>query len=91
MRWLLVGSVSLVLLCVALLMQAIEVPDNHYPLYRRGGLITVGCALIVLLLGIFNLHAIPLLIVLVLVMITPVLYGVKVWITVLGAEEVIPY
>jgi hypothetical protein len=32
-----------------------------------------------------------LLIVLVLVMITPVLYGVKVWITVLGAEEVTPY
>jgi low temperature requirement protein LtrA len=90
-RWLLVGSVSLVLACVALLMQSIQVPDNQYPLYRRGGLIASGCALIVLLLGIFALPTIPLLIVLVLVMITPVLYGVKVWITVLGAEEVTPY
>ncbi len=88
-RWLLVGSVSLVLVCVALLMQSIQVPDNQYALYRRGGLITVGCASIILLLGIFNLPTIPLLIVLILFMIAPVFYGIKVWITVLGAQEVV--
>jgi low temperature requirement protein LtrA len=87
-RWLLVGSVSLVLTCVALLMQAIQVPERFYPLYRRGGLITLACALIILLLGIPTLPVIPLLFILVLAMITPVFYGIKVWIQLLGAEEV---
>lgn len=87
-RWLLVGSVSLVLLCVAVLMQAIQVPEHYYPLYRRGGLITVVSALIVLLLGIPDLPVILLLTLLVLLMITPVFYGILVWIQVLGAEEI---
>lgn len=87
-RWLLVGSVSLVMLCVAVLMQSIQVPKEQYRLYRRGGLITVASSLIILLLGVLNLPTIPLLIVLVLVMITPVFYGIKVWIQVFGAEEI---
>ena len=87
-RWLLVGSVSLVLLCIAVLMQAIQIPDQYYPLYRRGGLISFASALIILLLGIPDLPIIPLLIVLVLALITPVFYGIKVWIQVLGAQEI---
>lgn len=35
-RWLLVISVSLVFACVALLMQAIQLPEEFFPLYRRG-------------------------------------------------------
>jgi len=87
-RWLLVGSVSLVLACVALLMQSIQIPKEYYPLYRRGGLITLVSAVIGLFLGILNLPTIPLLIILVLVMITPVFYGIKVWIQVFNAEEI---
>jgi low temperature requirement protein LtrA len=87
-RWLLVGSVSLVLVCVALLMQSIQLPEEHFQLYRRGGLVTIGSALLILLLGFFNLPIIPLLIILALLMLVPVLYGIMVWIQVLGAEEI---
>lgn len=87
-RWLLVASVSIVLACVAVLMQTIQVPKDQFQLYRRGGLITLVSALIVLLLGVISLPTIPLLIVLVLVMVTPVFYGIKVWIQVFGAEEI---
>ena len=87
-RWLLAGSVSLVLVCVALLMQSIQLPEEHYQLYRRGGLATIGSALLILLLGFFSLPIIPLLIILVLLMLVPVLYGIVVWIQVLGAEEI---
>ncbi|MGD2078275.1 MAG: low temperature requirement protein A [Chloroflexota bacterium] len=87
-RWLLVGSVSLILVCVAWLMQSIQLPDEQYELYRRGGLITFVSALAILLLGVLNLPPIPLLILLVLLMITPVFYGIKVWIQVFGAQEI---
>jgi low temperature requirement protein LtrA len=87
-RWLLVGSVALVLACVALLMQSIQVPERYYQLYRRGGLITFVSAVISLFLGILNLPATPLLIVLALVMLAPIFYGIKVWIQVFNAEEI---
>ena len=51
-------------------------------------MITVGSALLILLLGILNLPTIPLLIILVLLMITPIFYGINVWIQVFGAEEI---
>lgn len=88
-RWLLVGAVSLVLVCVALLMQTIQLREDFFPLYRRGGLITIISGLLVLLLGLLNIPTIPFLTVLILLMITPVFYGVKVWIAVLGAEEIV--
>ncbi len=56
--------------------------------YRRGGLITDVFAVLILLLGVLNLPTIPLLVVLVLVMIAPIFYGIKVWIQVLGVEEI---
>ncbi|MDJ0754867.1 MAG: low temperature requirement protein A [Ardenticatenaceae bacterium] len=87
-RWLLVGSVSLVLVCVALLMQSIQLAQEHYQLYRRGGVVTVGSALLIPLLGFLNMPVIPLLIILVLLMLVPVTYGIVVWIKVLGAEEI---
>jgi low temperature requirement protein LtrA len=87
-HWLLVGSVSLFLFCVALLMQSIQLPKEHYRLYRRGGVVTVGSALLILLLGFLNIPIIPLLIILVLLMLVPVTYGIVVWIQVLGAEEI---
>lgn len=87
-RWLLAGAVALVLVCVALLMQAIRVTPALYPQYRRGGIVTVVCAAFILLLAFFNLPAIPFLALLVLLMLLPVFYGIKVWIQVFGAEEI---
>lgn len=87
-HWLLVGSVSLVLVCVALLMQSIQVPEDQYQLYRSGGLITTISAAAILLVGILNLPTIPLLLLLVLLMLIPIFYGIKVWVQVYGAEEI---
>ena len=87
-RWLLVGSIALALLCIALMMRTIQLPERYRPMYRTGGIITLISSLLILLLGFTALSTIPLLIILVLLMLTPVFYGIKVWITVLGAEEI---
>ncbi len=69
-------------------MQTIQLPQEHYQLYRRGGMVTVASALLILVLGVLDLTIIPLMISLVLLMIVPVVYGVKAWIQLLGAEEI---
>lgn len=85
-RWLLVASVALVLVGVALLMQAIKLPQEQYQLYRRGGIVTVASALLILLLGFISVPTLPFLLILVLLMLLPIFYGIKVWIQVFGAE-----
>jgi low temperature requirement protein LtrA len=87
-RWLLVGAVALALICIALLMRSIQIPDEHQPIYRAGGIVTFVSGLIILLLGLTSIPAIPLLVVLILLLLAPVLYGLKVWIQMLGAEEI---
>jgi hypothetical protein len=57
-------------------------------MYRTGRIITLISGLVILLLGFTGLSTIPLLVILVLLMLTPVFYGIKVWIRVLGAEEI---
>lgn len=87
-RWLLVGSVSLIFVCIALLMQSLKLNEEYQPLYRSGGIITLVCGLVFLLLGLIPLPTIPFLILLVLIMLIPNLYGLKVWIKVFDAEEI---
>ena len=87
-QWLLVGAAALALICIALLMQSLQIQEELFQLYRRAGIIVFASAILILLLGIIDLPTIPLLIILALVMITPVLYGIKVWIQVFGAEEI---
>ncbi len=87
-RWLLVASVSLVFACVALLMQSLQLPPEQVSLYRRGGMITLVASALILLLGLIPLATIPLLAILIILMLVPIFYGIKVWITVFGAEEI---
>ncbi len=87
-RWLLVASVSLVFACVALLMQSLQLPQEQVSLYRRGGMITLVASALILLLGLIPLATIPLLAILIILMLVPIFYGIKVWITVFGAEEI---
>ena len=87
-RWLLVGAVAVALISIALLMRSIQIREEHYQLYRQGGIITFILGVVTLLLGFSGLNTIPLLVVVILLLLTPVLYGVIVWITVLGAEEI---
>jgi low temperature requirement protein LtrA len=87
-RWLLVGAVGLALLSTALLMRSIQISDKYFPLYRGGGIVTLICGVVILLLGLSGLNTIPLLVVVIVLLLVPVLYGVAVWIKVLGAEEI---
>ncbi len=86
--WLLVGAIALALVCIALLMRIIQIPDEHYRLYRTAGIVTFISGSLILLLGVLGLPTIPLLITLVLFMLAPIFYGVKVWIQMLAAEEI---
>jgi low temperature requirement protein LtrA len=88
LRWLLVGAIALALICIALMMRAIQISEQYRPMYRTGGIVTLVSGLLILFLGFTGLSTIPLLIILVLLMLTPVFYGLKVWIQVLGAEEI---
>jgi hypothetical protein len=57
-------------------------------MYRTGGIVTFISGLVILLLGFSGLSTMPLLIVLNLLMLAPIFYGLKVWIQMLGGEEI---
>ena len=87
-RWLLVGAVAVSLISVAVMMRTIQIPEEHFQLYRQGGIVTFASGVVILLLGLFGFSTIPLLIVLIVLLLTPIVYGIMVWIRVLGAEEI---
>jgi low temperature requirement protein LtrA len=87
-RWLLVGAVGLALISIAVLMRSIQIPDEHFPLYRGGGIVTLISGVLILLLGLSGLSTMPLLVVVIVLLLTPVLYGVVVWVRLLGGEEI---
>lgn len=88
-RWLLVGAIGLALVSTALLMRSIQIHEEYRRIYRRGEVVTFVSAFIILLLGFTSLYTIPLLVGLILLLLTPVLYGVMVWIKLLGTEEIV--
>jgi low temperature requirement protein LtrA len=87
-RWLLVASVSIALISIAFLMRTIQIPDEHQRIFYTGSRITLTCAIIVPVLGFSGLGTIPLLIVLIALMLTPVFYGLKAWIRSLGTVDI---
>ena len=86
-RWLLVGAIAATLVCIALLMGAIQLDTKYLPLYRTGAIVTALSAALSFGLGFLPIGIIPLLFISVLLMLLPVFYGFKVWVVVLGAEE----
>ncbi len=87
-RWLLVGATAVALISCAILMRSIQIPEAYFQLYRRNGIATFMSGVIILLLGLTNLNTIPLMVIVIGLMLTPVLYGIAVWVTLRGAEEV---
>lgn len=87
-RWLLVGAIGLALISIALLMRSIQIPKEYQQLYRWGGIVTLVLGIIILLLGFSGLEIIPLLVLLILLLLTPVIYGVTVWVKLLVAEDI---
>ena len=87
-RWLLVGAMATALITIAVLMRSIQIPEAHYQLYRRMGIITLISGVVIFLLGFSSLNTIPLLVVVILLLIAPTLYGIAVWVRLFGGEEI---
>jgi low temperature requirement protein LtrA len=87
-RWLLVGAIALALISNAVLMRSIQIPEVYFQLYRRSGIATFTSGVIVLLLGFSSLDTIPLLIIVIIFMLAPVIFGIAVWVNLRRAEEI---
>jgi len=87
-RWLLVSAIAVTLISNAMLMRSIQIPEAHFQLYQRNGIATFISGVIILLLGFTNLNTIPLMVIVIGLMLTPVLYGIAVWVNLRGVEEI---
>jgi len=79
-KTLLIGSVVAVYFSISMLFYTIKMPENFVGINKKGQRVTFVAAIISLLLLFVPLDVIPLLVILNLVMLTPVYFGVRVWI-----------
>ncbi len=85
-RWLLVGAIAVSLVNIALLTRTIQLDPIQRQTLRVGGWVMLISAGFIALLGFFNLKTIPLLVILVLLMLTPILAALRAWLGVLDQE-----
>jgi hypothetical protein len=76
-RWLLVATIAVSLISIAFLMRTIQISTEDKRIYRVGGIAALFSGIAILLLGFTSLSPIPLLAIIVILMITPALYGMK--------------
>jgi low temperature requirement protein LtrA len=79
-RWLLLSAIAMTLVATAFLTRTTQILPEHQRIQdigRRGLFIS---ALLIMLLGIFPLGTIPLLSVIVLLLLTPIYFGLRVWV-----------
>jgi low temperature requirement protein LtrA len=86
-RWLLVGSIAMVLISIALVMKSIHLPENQRSLYLTSSRVMFFAAIVVLLVGLTPIGVTPLLVALIVLLLAPVLFGILVWIKVFDARE----
>jgi len=87
-RWLLLTSIALTLVTTALLTRTTQILPEHQPVHnigRRGLFIS---AILVFLLGFIPLDIIPLLSVIVLLLLMPIFFGLRVWVETVGIDGV---
>ena len=87
-RWLLVGSLALVLLAITMLMHTIQYSSENRRLYNAGGWSALISAILIVLLGLTHLEIIPLLIIVIVLLLAPVFYSFRVWVEMLETEEI---
>ena len=86
-RWLLVGAIAAVLTSIAMILKNLNLPENQRILYQTGARVTFIAAILVLPAGVTSMGTIPLLLILIVLLLAPVLFGILVWIKVLDARE----
>ena len=79
-RWLLVLAIGIYLFCIAGLIKTIQIPKNEQKMYKRGCIVVLICALVIVLLGLFNFPPILLLIIINFFILAPVFYTLKLWV-----------
>jgi low temperature requirement protein LtrA len=86
-RWLLVGAIAVVLTSIALILKSLNTPESQRILYQTGARVSFIAGILIFLSGPMSISTIPLLLVLIILLLAPLLYGILVWIKLLDARE----
>lgn len=86
-RWLLVGSIAITLLGIALLIHTLHDAETDPHIRRTGLYVTVVVAVAIAALGLSTLQTIPLLIMLIVLLLTPIFFGFLSWLHTVDARE----
>ena len=86
-RWLLVGSIAVVLTSIALILKCLNIPESQRLIFRTGARVTFIAGILAILLGLTQIGTIPLLLTLNVLLLAPVFYGILIWIKVFDARE----
>ena len=86
-RWLLVGSMTVTLASIALLIHTLHDAETDPRVHRTGQYITILSAIAIIALGLSNLQTIPLLIVLNVLLLAPIFFGFLSWLHGVDAHE----
>ena len=87
-RWLLLAATALSLVSTALLTRTTQILPEHRQVHEIGRRGLYISAVLIIALGFFPLNAIPLLSIMALLLLTPVFFGVRVWIEGAGSDIV---
>jgi low temperature requirement protein LtrA len=86
-RWLLVGAIAVALTSIAFILKSLNLPESQRIHYQTGARVTFIAGTLVVLAGLMSIGTIPLLLILIVLLLAPVLFGILVWIKVLDARE----
>jgi len=86
-RWLLVGAIAVALTSIAFILKSLNLPESQRILYQTGARVTFIAGILVVLAGLMSIGTIPLLLILIVLLLAPVLFGILVWIKVLDGRE----
>ena len=70
------------------LMRTLEVPEHLNQLYHGASRVTFAAGIVVLGLGLLDLSVVKLMAALTVLVLVPVFYGIRVWINVFGARDI---
>jgi low temperature requirement protein LtrA len=86
-RWLLLSATAMTLVTTALLTRTTQILPEHQRVHDIGKRGLFVSAILILLLGFIPLETIPLLSVIVLLLLMPIFFGVRVWIETVGRDD----
>ena len=87
-RILLSASVSVSLLSIAFIHKTIQLPEQHRKIHKFPGRMIFFASLLVLIPGLFDMNSILYLSTTILIMLTPILFGIRLWVKMqVGSNE----